>query len=462
MAIGRSVLFCRTIEQAWGAQPRMIRLANVLVVDARNAQTETLRAALGSASYSVTAVTTANEARKFAAVEHPDLVLLVAEPGGNAGALALAADLKGPGATADIPVLLVADPVTPELCVQALEAGLDDVIAAGCATNELLARLRPLVRLATMHAELRLRASIARRFGVTARDRVFPGGSVVARPAVLVVGDNPTAIEAALAGDVDVVATENLFEAQDLLIQRNFDAAVVAFSDPQDAVLGFCGQVRHNPRLFNLPIVLLAADGLDAAEAYRSGANRVLEWAADPRLLRSVILTLVRRQQLRWTIRGAMGESLTDGTRDTETISYTGPFLETYLQDRLALATASGRHLAVVFFSAPSIEGVRRQFGNDAALHLTRQLGQWITGLLRAEDLVARTRRHEFCVVLPDTPLAEAEVVMHRIAGVLAYTDFAVHDVYQPVKVWVQVGATDAHDGDDLPGLLSRARLNLD
>jgi two-component system cell cycle response regulator len=51
---------------------------------------------------------------------------------------------------------------------------------------------------------------------------------------------------------------------------------------------------------------------------------------------------------------------------------------------------------------------------------------------------------------------------MHRIAGVLAYTDFAVRDVYQPVKVWVQVGCTDAQDGDTVAALLARARRNID
>ena len=55
-------------------------------------------------------------------------------------------------------------------------------------------------------------------------------------------------------------------------------------------------------------------------------------------------------------------------------------------------------------------------------------------------------------MVLPDTPLAEAETVIHRIAGVLTYTDFAVREVYQPVKLWVQVGATDAQPGDEVRG----------
>jgi two-component system cell cycle response regulator len=141
---------------------------------------------------------------------------------------------------------------------------------------------------------------------------------------------------------------------------------------------------------------------------------------------------------------------------------YSRPFLEKYLEERLAVAKSHHRHLALVFFSIPNIEGVREHFGDDAAEHLAQQLGQWITGLLRAEDLTALYAKNEFCVILPDTPLVEAEVVMHRIAGVLSYTDFAVREVYQPVKVWVQVACTDARPDDTLEGLLARAKAKLD
>jgi len=305
------------------------------------------------------------------------------------------------------------------------------------------------------------RAAVARRFDVAARDRVG-NADAAAHPAILVAGDAPELVESVLAADAELVFCVSLYEAETLLTTRNFDAAVVAFASGGEDVLGFCTQVRHNPRLFNLPIVLVQADGVSAAEAYRRGASRVLAQPVDSQVLRAAVLTLVHRQQLRWSIRSAMNESLAAATRDAETGAYAQLFLESYLQDRLAFAIASHRHLAVVVFDAPNIDGVRQQFGDDAALHLTLQLGQWITGLLRAEDLVARTGRHEFCVVLPDTPLAEAEVVMHRIAGVLAYTDFAVREVYQPVKVWVQVGATNAREGDDIARLLGRARRHIE
>ncbi|CAA7616081.1 diguanylate cyclase domain-containing protein [Magnetospirillum sp. UT-4] len=436
----------------------MIRLANVLIVDTNAGRAAALAERLGRGGYHAGIAPDAAEGMRMATAEHPDLVLIGQSEGTDPVEFGRA--LTENAVTADIPVVVFADQLTADLCDRALSAGLTDAIAMGCDDTELFARLRPLVRLAVMHAELRQRAQVAARFGVIARDRVEGPGA--GNAAVLVIGDDAEPVTTVLGTAVEAVTCANLYEAESLLTGRNFDAAVLSFREEPESVLGFCSQVRNNPRLFNLPMVLLAGMATDPAEAYRRGATRVLPHPVDPVVLRSAVIALVRRQQLRWAIRGALNDSLQNATRDGNTGAYSRAFLDSYLAGRLEVARTQGRQLSVIFFSAPNIEGVRRQFGDDAALHLTQQVGQWITGLLRAEDLTSAFKANEFCAVLPDTPLVEAEVVMHRIAGVLAYTDFAVREVYQPVKVWVQVGCADARDDDDVDTLLRRARRDID
>lgn len=434
----------------------MIRLANVLIVDGNAQRAQGLRQRLADGGYHATVQAQAEAGLVQARSEHPDLIL-VGEPDGGE-AVAFGTTVKADTATGDIPVLLFAETVTAGLCRRALDAGLDDVMAVGCDDGELQARLRPLVRLEIMHAELRQRAQIARGFGIEARERV--GGPSETPPALLLIGDVAAGFRALLDDIGSIEQVPSLFEAEEVLGRRNFDAALVAFAEDPEGVLGFCSQVRNNPRLFNLPMVLLS--DVSAGDAYRRGASRVLGRSVDPQVLHSVVLSLVRRQQLRWSIRAALADSLTPATCDPVTGAYGRAFFDAYVTARLERAKLQDRHMAVVFFAAPNIDGVRHQFGDDAALHLTQQVGQWITGLLRAEDLTTAYAPNEFCVVLPDTPLSEAEVVMHRIAGVLAYTDFAVREVYQPVKVWVQVGCTDVRDGDTVASLLARARGNID
>ena len=434
----------------------MIRLATVLVADSGSPAAEPLLARLGHNGYHVIRAETAEQALALTVSEHPDLVLL-----GELGGIQteIGARIKADSHSADIPVVVMTETVRPDLALAVLEAGLDDLVAWDYDDVELMARLKPLMRLATMHAELRHRAEAAKGFGVDARS--LAAGAGAARPSILVVGQDRDGIVAVLGDCADIVTSVNLYDAESLLESRNFDAAVVSSGPDIEGYLAFASQVRNNPRLFNLPLVMVADKTVPAADLYRRGASRVMARPMDAGILRASVLSLVRRQQLRWSIRAALFESLTEATRDPLTGVYGRAFLDAYLAERLAMAKAHDRQLAVVFFYIPNIEAVREHFGDDASEHLAQQLGQWITGLLRAEDLTALYAQNQFCVVLPDTPLVEAEVVMHRIAGVLAYTDFAVRDVYQPIKVWVQVASTAARDDDTLDGLLARVTSEL-
>lgn len=429
----------------------MIRLANVIVVHAESAAVETMTARLSHNGYHAQHAVDHDQVLRLAGQERPDLILV----GDGSGAT-----LKADPALADIPMVLLTDAVTAQAAEQAYAAGLDDAVSPAYDDVELFSRLRPLVRLATMHSELRLRAEAARPFGLSIAERLTAREG--ARPCVLVVGTDRDGVAAVLGTSAEVVSSVNLYDAESLLEHRNFDAAVLTAEGDPEAGLAFVSQVRNNPRLFNLPMVVLTDKGTAAAEIYRRGASRVLVRPMDAGILRAAVLSMVRRQQLRWSIRGALFESLTEATRDPLTGVYGRAFLESYLERRLSGAKQHHRHLAVVLFSVPNVEGVRAHFGDDAAEHLAQQLGQWITGLLRAEDLTAVYGRNQFCVVLPDTPTVEAEVVMHRIAGVLAYTDFAVREVYQPIKVWVQVACTDARTDDTVETLLARVQGKLD
>ena len=51
---------------------------------------------------------------------------------------------------------------------------------------------------------------------------------------------------------------------------------------------------------------------------------------------------------------------------------------------------------------------------------------------------------------------------MNRIAGVITYTDFALCEVYQPVRISVEFGIAGIEKGDTIDALIDRARAHLD
>ncbi|MTJ80561.1 MAG: response regulator [Telmatospirillum sp.] len=437
----------------------MIHLANILIAADDPSLAQELLQKIRGHGYEGRAVTSLDGALATVEQEQPDIVFATWSLEGGSG-IDLARRLRQVPWGAGIPICLAATERNPGAKLAAVEAGADDVLMPPIEEGKLVARLRPLVRLAIMRAELRQRARAAARFGVSV-PADLPAAPMPTGYPILLVGDDGAPLAAMLSGAAPSFAADP-FIADEMLGRSNFDAAILATGANPGPYLDFCAQARNNPRLFNLPVLLVAAPGVISEEdAYHHGASGLLTTPVDPAELQAAVTTQVRRQRTRWVIRERLAETLADADRDPETGVYSNAFLESYLEDRVRFSTTHGRCLSMMFVRVPDIEGVRVHFGEEQAHHLRRQVAQWITGLLRAEDLTARSGENEFCLVLPDTPRAEAEVVLHRIAGVLAYTDFAVKEVYQPVKIWARVGAADLLPEDTDKTLVARARANI-
>lgn len=437
----------------------MIHLANILIAADDSSLAQELLQRIRRHGYDGRVVNSLDAALATARQEHPDIVLATETLLGGT-AIELAKALKRTSECAEIPVCLAASGHSPDIKLQALAAGIDDVLSPPLDETKLVARLRPLVRLAIMRTELHRRVATTRRFGVEVSETLPPMDVETDYP-LLVVGPTGASLSTALEG-ARISFAADPFAADDLLGRHNFDAAILVPGNDPDAYLDFCAQTRNNPRLFNLPVLIVSNPGVvEEHSAYHHGASGFFLTPVSPAELRASVLTLVRRQRLRWEIRKALGETLRPETRDTDTGLYSRTFLDTYLKDRVDYSAPRGRHLSIMFFRVPDIEGVRQRFGGEQAVHLRLQVTQWITGLLRGEDVTARYAENEFCVVLPDTPKVEAEIVMNRIAGVLAYSDFAVKDVYQPVKIWARVGAAELQPEDTPASLIERARANI-
>jgi two-component system cell cycle response regulator len=445
----------------------MTRLANILVAGAENERREWLVDTLHANNVKVVTENSPSAPVEVARRDRPDLVIIDVDSPETDG-LQQARDMRGDAQTADIPFVLADSQRSPQGFEKALEVEADDYIATPGNEEAMLIRLMPLLRLSTMHAERARRDSLARQFGMHPDEGTGDRRRSELR-SILTVGTDGgerALIEDILDGKGSLTVGDDLFTGEDLLADGTFDACVIAIDAEGDAsgCLKFCRNVRNNPRLFNLPVLLLASPGLfpDPVEPFRHGATRVMERPLEEQELRYDLPTLVKRQRLRWSIRQDLERTKIGAALDEATGTYAWEFLRQHLENLIGAAHTWEKHLTLVFFSVPGIVEVRSQFGDEAGAHLTRQLGQWITTLVRAEDLSARYGEHEFCVSLPDTPLHEAGIVMNRIAGILSHTDFAVPEVYQPVTVEVEVGMAEIDPQDTADSLIARARENLD
>ena len=146
-------------------------------------------------------------------------------------------------------------------------------------------------------------------------------------PRVRTNGSNGALIEDFLGGTGSLTAGDDLHAAESLRAEGTFDACVLAIGAEDDTYdcLEFCDRIRNNPRLFNLPVLLLASTGTfpDPVEPFRHRATRVMERPLQKEELRYGLTTLIKRHRLRWSIRHALDRTKQGATLDEATGAYT-------------------------------------------------------------------------------------------------------------------------------------------
>lgn len=437
----------------------MTHLATLVLAAAPSDEIRALHDALTANRYAGPLVGAGSEVLAAVTESRPDVVILGPGLSDDMPVADLMARLRALPQGRDMLVVVLSDHPLAAVGDALLGCGVDDVVAWPCPVSVVLAHVRPLMRVATMQSEHRLRSRLLEVPDAAA----VHGGAVAEPPArILVIGQASDAakVAQALGEEARISQTDDLFDAQSQLEARPYDAVVLVGRDDSEAPLELCLQIRRNHRLFNLPVLFLTGDaqGADPARPYAMGASSVLPVAAAEADIRVALLANVRRQRRRWALRRALDTTLIEATRDgSAPVVYGSQALGRYLPGRVQATQQAGRTLSVIGFGFAGVDAIRREFGPEAEANLLDQLGQWLTLLVRAEDFVARQSGSRFVVTLPDTPLSEAQVVMHRIAAVVSTTDFAVTDVYRVVKVWAAVNAAELTGQEDEQGLLGRA-----
>jgi len=261
----------------------MTRLANILVAGADGERREWLVETLHANNLKVMTEASAAALIEAARRDRPDLVIIDIDSSEMDG-LQLARDMRGDAQTTDIPVVLAGSQRSPQGFEKALKVAAGDYIATPVNEETMLIRLLPLLRLSTMHAERARRDNLARQFGVRldegTDDTTGPGPMNILT--VRTNGSERALIEDVLDGNGSLTAGDDLLAAESLLADGTFDACVLAIGAEDDAstCLEFCDRIRNNPRLFDLPVLLLASPGLfpDPVEPF-SGTGPPGSWS---------------------------------------------------------------------------------------------------------------------------------------------------------------------------------------
>jgi diguanylate cyclase (GGDEF)-like protein len=404
------------------------------------------------------AITASGDAGAAAvAAENPDLVLINAD---RAGSLAMTRALKSERATRSIPIMLSTSERLADHHGPGFDAGADDVVEFPISDAGLFGRVRSLVRLNNLYRELMRRRDTMERFAIDLPPKNLDTVEL-AGARVLVLGTAATdEMVTPLGGDFGVTRTTRPHEALDRLGEDSYDAILV-FAGPGEgeAMLTFCADVRNNASLFNLPLLLIVADPAlqDADEAYRRRVSDVLFEPVRPEELRQRTLAWTRQQRYRKNLLQASRNPAHIYTLDGLTTLFSRGFMLDYLSSLIEDCEKFDKSFSVSFFEIRGMAEINAENGYSSGDHLIRQIGQLIGQLVRSEDLAARYRGKEICIVLPETPGEVARMVMGRIASVVQRTDFLVMGCMKVLNADLAFGVAEFRRGDTAIELIQRS-----
>jgi len=450
--------------------------ASILIVGASAAADRS--ALLERAGYRCKVLQVVKDTAQAIAEENPDVAMVGVADGSGIGVIrALKRDPK----SRHVPIVAIDVGYDPDALRACCDAGADDVFEDDAENEEILARLVPLVRLSGMEAELLRRVRTAGEFAIT-----LDTGPDVSPPRedfrLLIVGighDQFAAMCPMLAKTgIRYIAEPDPYRARSRLNDEQLEEFAGALvyvkgGEAREKCVFFIRSVRGDRRLFDLPLFVVAGEGAftGAADAYGQGASVVAHTPIDCDFVDVHLRMLHKGRALRRMLGKRLASALAASSADAVAASsadavvgsvYSAEFIQAHLARLLSDTAGSGRQSAAILFYVPTIAEIDVLYGHDNALRLRQQVADWLSGLVRVEDIVGRVGSDEFLMLLPQTAAGDADRVRRRVIGVLHQSEFGLADnLPVGIEVYIQSALVPIAPGDTLDELVARASEKL-
>ena len=433
----------------------MAQSTRIIVLQRPDQPLDAVCARLQSWGCEIAACDSFDRAAAALATEGADIVLIDAwiEDG-----LPLLTQMKANAATRFVPIVIGTAQEPGAVAAHALALGADDVFVLPIEDDELRARAGALARLAGMEVERRRRDALLAQFGVPL-PMDTPGVPAFDRTAILLIGpaggDQVQALTA-LGGAATAAYAETADSAIERLRRDDLDVALITTSHDHHELQRLCATIRHDPELFDLPVILLgrAHHFADRALPFALGVSDVLFQPFHPEVLRLRVQSWVRQQRLRRHLRSGLANLAP--TTDRLTRLYGHGFLHAYVEHLLEQSARSGGTLGLVGLDVDQMGQINRVYGYAAGDRVLAAIGNVLARTLRAEDLPARLGGDRFCLVMSHATAPDARAAAERIGTLLSHTSIALENG-RHIQVTLKTGIAALADGDDAAALIRRA-----
>lgn len=281
---------------------------------------------------------------------------------------------------------------------------------------------------------------------------------------VLLIDDDPRHREAARralqrdgAGH-EIVEATTAAEGVDLYHWTPFDVVLLGYRLPDADGLETLRALRRSPEFQSAVLLLTDAEDEALAEAcLDEGAQDFLVRAElDARHLGRALKQAGHRFRLEEAVRRHHDELRSLAERDPLTGLSNRLYFDASLRTAMPLALRHGEPLALMMLDVDQFKYVNDSFGHDVGDQLLREVSRRLQGALRAGDLLCRLGGDEFAVLLPQTDLEQARIIVDRLR-----THMPALDGVGLGHHGLAIGVASWNFGDDELRLLSRADAEM-
>ena len=437
--------------------------ARILVVDDIPANVKLLEARLLAEYFDVVTATNGEQALAICADGHVDLVLLDIMMPGMDG-FEVCERLKGHKATMHIPVVIVTALDQPSDRVRGLRAGADDFLTKPVNDQQLLARVKSLVRLKALTDELRIRAQAAQDIGLDFLLSDWMGGTKGRALLVDERENSQTRIAQILRKTADLQVVSDPQTALFAAAENNYELVLVSTNFSDYDPLRLCSQLRSLERTRFVPLLLICEQGEEAIvnRALELGVNDYIIRPVDPNELVARCNTQFRRKRYNDHLRSAVQHSIELAVADPLTGLYNRRYLDSHMQLLIERSIARQRLLSVLAIDLDRFKDVNDTYGHDIGDEVLQEFAKRIRMTIRGIDLACRHGGEEFIIVLPDTEGSTAQKVAERLRREIADVPFRVGRDGHHLNITASMGVATLSRPDETPAtLLKRADVAL-
>jgi diguanylate cyclase (GGDEF)-like protein len=246
-------------------------------------------------------------------------------------------------------------------------------------------------------------------------------------------------------------------EALDMLKTEEIDIVLLDVHMPTMSGLEVLEEIKQNPTTATIPVIMLSAseNENEIVNALDLGAD---DYVTKPYI--SKVLLARMRTALRLKDKNAELERM--ASTDFLTGLTNRRLFKTLTLAQIEKNKRDGGPMSLAMIDIDHFKMVNDNHGHDAGDLVLIAISNLLRKHFRGYDVVARIGGEEFAIMMPDTPITDAEIALERLRQKIEETTISLPNQDVAIKITVSIGVTWARHGrKDYDELLSLADQSL-